>query len=452
MYIQAKILPRVIIGNKLKNLQHIIDRIPALEPEGMYVEYEELANQLVDSGLLRVDTENKCNFARWVDPSQNISIMLSREELEADLLDKTKAKLSKTYKTQGQIQKVVDNCLAQLKKLLPVEKDIRLKLARLLVQSTHPIVMRWILLEQVEIFISYSNSIGDLMDIMTWKHSGSNSGMQSTDGRDVAVFVSSGGDPFAQTDSEIRIYGDGWPAVARIQIIAGQELGHYADIKRDSGGRQIGRHSADFACTRAVPHVKEGRSKDLQKCDVIRSELLKNGMDKLFTHETALDFYKKNKVRGLKVLYHKIMAGIYKKKLLKLTKDPEWLFLRKFYQEQYMSIMLEAMIEDMKANLNPVADVYKREDKESEIAIACVEALARVPQQANKWGHITTGVMMKHLYKVYYEEVIPDLIDIYEKITGKPYKPNLERIPLPFSQKIKNYFKKKDLPYRELDK
>jgi hypothetical protein len=146
------------------------------------------------------------------------------------------------------------------------------------------------------------------------------------------------------------------------------------------------------------------------------------------------------------------MAGIYKQKLLRLAKNPEWLFLRKFYQEQYMSLMLEGMIDDMKGNLNPIADVYKRENKEAEIAISCVEALARVPQQANKWGHITTSAMMKNLYVVYYEEVIPDLIDIYEKITDKPYRPNLNRIPVSFVQKIKNFFKKKDLPYRELDK
>jgi hypothetical protein len=436
----------------LKTLQHIIDRIPVLEREGMYVEYEELANQIVASGLLRVDTENKCNFARWVDAGKNISMMISKEELEGELIEKTKAKLSKIYKTPEEIQRVIDNCNTQLKKLLPVDKDLRLKLARLLVQSTHSIVMRWILLEQVEIFVSYSNSIGDLMDVMTWQHSGSNSGMQSTDGRDVAVFVSSGGDPFAPTDPEVRIYGDGWPAVARIQIIAGQELGHYSDIKRDSRGRQIGRFAADFACTRAAPHVREGRVKDLQICDEVRGVLLKNGMNRLFTHETALDFYRKNKITSLKVTYHKIMAGIYKQKLLRLAKNPEWLFLRKFYQEKYMSLMLEGMIDDMKGNLNPIADVYKRENKEAEIAISCVEALARVPQQANKWGHITTSAMMKNLYVVYYEEVIPDLIDIYEKITDKPYKPNLNRIPVSFVQKIKNFFKKKDLPYRELDK
>jgi len=158
----------------------------------------------------------------------------------------------------------------------------------------------------------------------------------------------------------------------------------------------------------------------------------------------------------LKIYYHKTMAGIYKRKLLKLTKNPEWLFVRKFYNEEFMSLMIQAMIEDMKDNLNPVADVYKREDKEAEIAIACVEALARVPQQANKWGHITTSIMMKNLYIVYYEEVIPDLINVYEHITGKPYKPNLQKIPKSFSRKVRDFlvgmFGKKDVPYRELEK
>ncbi|KJV52412.1 hypothetical protein OTSGILL_1536 [Orientia tsutsugamushi str. Gilliam] len=110
---------------------------------------------------------------------------------------------------------------------LAVEQDLLLKLARLFVQSAHPIVIHWLLLERVEVFISYSNQIGDVMDIATWKYAGQNSGMQSINGNNIAIYVSCGGNPFffTQRYQEQSIYGDGWPAIARLQIIAAQELG-----------------------------------------------------------------------------------------------------------------------------------------------------------------------------------------------------------------------------------
>ncbi len=71
-------------------------------------------------------------------------------------------------------------------------------LARIFVQSAHPIVIRWLLLDKTEIFITYSHNIGDMMDMVNWQKVGGNSGMQSTNGKDVAIFVSCGGNPFAE--------------------------------------------------------------------------------------------------------------------------------------------------------------------------------------------------------------------------------------------------------------
>ena len=434
----------------MSNIYHLIERIPCFEAEDMYVEYEELAQRLAASGLMRVDTGNKCNFARLVDPSKNVSLMVSKQQLEGVLLDQTKARLMKVYNNSAKVASLIANCNSQIAKHIEVEPDLILKLARLLVQSTHSIVMHWLLMEKVEVFVSYSHNIGDMMDVMTWQQAGTNSGMQSTDGRSVAVYTSSDGNPFAETDPKIRIYGDGWPAVARMQIVAAQELGHYSDIKRDDNGRQIGRHSANFACTTAVPHVKAGRVKDIQKCDEIFSYLMNHGMSSLIEHESSLRFYRKNNLSNLKTLYHSIMIYFYENRLMKLTSRPELLFVRRFKQEKYMGLMIQAMVADMKFNLAPVAAVYKRDDKEAEIAIACVEALARVPQQCIKWGHITTSVMMGNLYKVYYNEVIPDLIEIYGKVTGQPYQPNLNKIPVSFKSKVKSIFGKKDKPYRDL--
>lgn len=439
----------------MTNIYHIIDRIPCIEEEGMYVEYEELAQDLAVSGLVRVDTGHKCNFARWVDPSKSVSLMISKEQLGGSLLSATKGRLMRIYGSTQKVDSIIANCNSQIAKHIEVEPELILKLSRLLVQSTHSVVMRWLLMEEVEVFISYSHNIGDMMDISTWQQAGTNSGMQSTDGKSVAVYTSSDGNPFGVTDPEMRIYGDGWPAIARMQIIAAQELGHYSDIKRDKHGRQIGRHSANFACTRATTHVKSGRVSDIKKCDEIFNYLMNKGMAKLIEHETALKFYRKNKLQNLKTLYHGVIIYFYKQKLLRLASNPEFLFVKKFVHEQYMGLMIQAMVIDMKFNLSPVADVYKRDDKEAEIAIACVEALARVPQQCIKWGHITTSVMMGNLYKVYYNEVIPDLIKIYNEVTNKPYIPNLSKIPTSFQTKVKKFlhaiFGKKDELYRDLD-
>lgn len=38
--------------------------------------------------------------------------------------------------------------------------------------------------------------------------------------------------------------------------------------------------------------------------------------------------------------------------------------------------------------------LYKNKNPEIEEAIACIEALARVPQQAIKWGYLTTKETM----------------------------------------------------------
>lgn len=435
----------------MTNLYHIIDRLPPYTSEEMAVEYEELAQSLVRSGKMRIDTDDKCNFARFSEPGRGASLMLSKEELtESHLIDATRANLLAVYgnKSTELVQKKVSDAVRslrnQISKLQPVSKELMLKLARLFVQSAHPIAIKWLLFEKVEVFISYSHNIGNMMDIMTWRHSGTNSGMQSTDGREVAIFVSCGGDPFGETSKEHPTYGDGYPAMARLQIIAGQEIGHYADIMRSSRGQQIGRHSANFACTRATPHVLKARRDDLKRCDIIAKKLYADGMTGLIRHEEAIRFYRKNKVRGLKFLYHLIAGWLYKRRLIARAHKGKMYFAKRFAREDYMGLMLRAMIADMKFNLAPVADVYRRDDKEAEEAIACVEALARVPQQVNKWGFLTTKAMMEGLYHVYYGEVIPSLIEVYGAVTGKPYVRSYAKMPQSFLYKVKRFFRKKE--------
>ncbi len=431
------------------NLYHLLYKLPAYRYEDMLQEYEELAVDLYKSGRVRIDTDDKCNFVRLLDHSKNINLTFSSQELEEPLLQKTKSILIKQYgEKSNQVDSSLSNLRDQLKKLQPVSKELSMSLIRLLVQSAHPIVIKWLIIDSVEVFICYSHSIGDVMDIRNWKVSGSNSGMQSTDGKNVAVFVSCGGNPFGKTEDPNATFGDGMPALARLQIIAGQELGHYADIKRDYSGKQIGRHSANFSCTRATYHVRLGRISDIENCQTILSKLDAYGINNLYKYENNLLFYRKNKIYNFDFLYYFLLATFQKYSIILKSSDKNLHFVRFFANKKYMATDILALISDMAFNLAPQADVYSHPNPEIEEAIACVEALARIPQQVMKWGYVTTKSMMPSLYKIYYGEVIPSLIDCYNIIYKTSYKRNYKKVHIPITQKIlrsiKNIFSAKE--------
>jgi hypothetical protein len=416
----------------MKSVYHILNKVPAIDKDNTQLEYEHLAQELVSSGRIRIDTDYHCNFVRFTDNnSSSVNVILSYEELTPELISNTRINIRNLYKSSNKpindtkITEIINNLNKKASKLLLVSDELKMQLARILVQSAHPIVIKWLLLDKVEVFITYSHNIGDLMDIVSWQRSGSNSGMQSTDGKNVCVYVSCGGDPFAENNESSPTYGDGWAALARLQIIAAQELAHFADIKRDDRGRQITRFSCNFACTKATPHVSVARKKDIERSMVLNDILNNAGMAELIKIETKLKFYNQQKISGLKVLSLALRAKYYSYKLVKFAINQKFLFVKLFYdREKYIGLMIAAMIEDMLVNLSPNADVYKRDDPDAEEAIACAEALARVPQQVMKWGHLTTRATMHDLYHVYYSEVIPSLINSYTAFTSNEYKRN----------------------------
>jgi hypothetical protein len=449
----------------MASLYHIIDKIPIFDEYGIEVEYETLAQKLVSSGLLRIDTDDKRNFVRFSYPKKSINKAFSYKELyEPFLQDKTynffKSVLDLNQNNEATNQKIkqeINRLKRDLSKLQIPDDKLALKLARLFVQSAHPIVISWLLLEEVEVYIAYSNIIGDVMDINTWQIAGENSGMQSTNGISASVFVSCGGNPFGETNKEHPAFGDGWPAIARLQIIAAQELGHYADIIRDAYMRHIDRHSADIMGRRAKPAVIAARKQDIQNSFAFLNSLEPYGIKKLIKHEEALKFFRKNKVFNLTYLYHMLMIYYYKNNIFNNAYRLNMQFIRKFAHDDYCGLMLRALSEDMLFNLSPQADVYKRSDKDEEEAIACIEALARVPQQVIKWGHLPTKFFMGELYNIYYREVIPSLINHHQEITGITYRRNYQSINLPLKEKIINiinrilFFRnKKSLPSREV--
>jgi hypothetical protein len=428
------------------NFYHILYKNPAIEKGFIEIEYEELAQELYKSGLVRIDADTERNFVKYTDPSISQSLFFSELELSDTILSEgAKNIIKKAYGTKfaGEVlknhaDKIYGIMQALAKRNSRVSQEKQIKLIRLLVQSTQPIVIKWILLDKVQIFISYGHSIGDVMDIKNWRVSGGNSGMQSTDGKDVCVFVSCGGDPFK--DEYNSMYGDGFPAMARLQVIAAQELGHYSDIIRDNYGRQIGRHSANFSCTRAKENVLLARRNDVKNCHSLKTKLIQLGLARLLRYDANSKFYKMNKVGGIRVFVNSFMRYLYKRLMIHNSYKAGFIFIKLYQKEEYLGLVLEAIFDDMSFNLTPIADVYKKEDKNEEEAIACIEALARVPQQAMKWGHIATRMLMKDLYKIYYNQVIPDLINKYEVLTNTTYKRNFSKPNLSFLNKLKVFF------------
>jgi hypothetical protein len=440
------------------NYYHIINFIPGLEREEMLVGHEELANQLVQSGRFRIDAEEKINFARLYVPHFNISMMFSKRELyDPKLLPRTKqiigSQFSSTYRgttLEQVIDKHIEIMRKEVNKYIVISEEDELKLARLVVQAAHPSVIMLILLENTEVYVSHSYNIGDMLDIQNWRTSGTNSGMQSTDGRDTAVFISCGGDPLKPNENPQATSGDGWPAIARLLIIGGQEIGHYSDIMRDAKGRQFSRYSADLAATHAKKNVKLARRNDIIRDNELLKTLYSYGFGKWLEYTNNLKFFNINKRSGLVKINTRIMLAFHSMKVKFHISNSPLVFLKQFYVEEYPAIMIKALFEDMLFNLTPEADVYKRDDPEAEEAIACIEALARVPQQVNKWGRPATKAMMQDLYKIYYQEVIPGCIKTYENISHKKYYFNMKMEKSSLWYRIKKLFKKQTYPCRDI--
>ena len=283
--------------------------------------------------------------------------------------------------------------------------------------------------------------------------------MQSVDQYKVAIYVSCNGDPFyseipQDSDKETKkskkaplveelTYGNGKPALARMIIVGGQEFGHYSDLIRSSLSSYISRHSSNLSCNQATYHVKMARLDDMQHIDDTKRVINKFNFEKILRLEKEIIFYRRQQVNHIRVicikLYYFIVKKIFFKRVLKLY--PE---LEEVLKYDNPIEMLEKLFIDMSFNLAPQADVYQNANPQIEEAIACIEALARVPQQCNKWGHLVVKFLYKDLYIIYYNEVIPQCIKDYQRLTKKKfrlYTHNLVYIPFykKYFIKVKKY-------------
>ncbi|MDB2414896.1 DUF2748 family protein [Rickettsiales bacterium] len=432
------------------NIYHIVSKKPALEAWEMPPELEELANELLKSGLLRIDAYDQTNFVRFLRPHERACLFFSHYELlDPQYIPQTLRTIEQVLEksidyTPQDAQDSLERLQNEARLSFQIEDEAKLKIARIAVQAADPVVIKLLLLEKTQLFISYSHTVGDMLDVSSWQVFGSSSGLQSTEGnKSAAVFVSCGGSPIASAPEdydESQIFGDGPPALARFMVIGGQELGHYSDIIRDKYGNYIGRHSSNIYGTKAKKNVRLGRIYDINICNKIYDKLIELGLSKAVSAENDAAFYKKQtKISGAgKRRIRK--AKRVGKKFLKICKKNNMGYVLGLPESQYPATQINMAVQDMLFNLAPQADAYKRSNPKEEEAVACIEALARIPQQVNKWGHSATKHMMPNLYKIYYEQLIPSCIKAYENLSGMPYNFTLSKPKIPLSISIKRFF------------
>lgn len=397
---------------------------PILEGKKMPADLEQMAQQLVARGQLRIALDGRRNFARFSIPTRNVHQEFSLRQLtEPRLLAQCESLLYHTLQREEKLNEAdarerasewIKRLQKEVKQQAPLPEKMEIKLARMVTQAAHPAVIALLLLEETEIFISCARTIGDLMDMASQMRSGKNSGMQALSGQETAVYISCGGDPFLQ-GKDARDPADGEAAMARFMVIAGQELGHFADIKRRAPNEVLGRYSSNPQGNRANPDVESARQKDISEVTRITEQLHQLGVTALARLETELEFYRKNK-RLIRALFKRVQIKIAQQLLFFRAQKQQAQFVLKFPYKLPLGTRMLKAIDDMAYNLEPQADVYKSKNPEMERAILCIEALARVPQQVNKWGFDATQAAIPHLFRVYYGQVIPGCIKVVEAV------------------------------------
>ena len=391
-------------------------------PKGL----ENLAQTLVNSGRFRVDTIVEQNFVRWNRPHEGVNMMFShREILDKNILPRTlevmRMVLARRH-SEAALEKNIAEELERLKHLvkknIDVDANTEIKLARLIVQAAEPPVIMLLLAEKTEIFVSYSYSVCDMLDIQTWQEAGDSSGLQCTENKGCAVFVSCGGNPLRPESKERPT--DGFHALSRMLVIAGQELAHYSDIIRD-GYKKGARFSADWHYGRATNVSHFGRQADIENTRNIWNKVNNIGLKRVTEAERALKFFREHRKWSSTVLINIIKVYFYQAGFIILCKIRGFHFLKSFYKDKYICSKIAIMMEDMLFNLQPEADAYKRPNPVEEDMIMCIEALARVQQQSNKWGRELVRVMYPNLYKLYYMEILPACIKTVERLTGSKF-------------------------------
>lgn len=393
----------------MSNLYHLLFFIPATERWEMPPALESLAAALVRSGKLRINADTERNFVR-LGTRNSDQTFTARELTDPALAAATRAALARHVApiegAEG-IALLHARLMDDLRKARGVAPAKEMYVARVLVQSAEPAVIQLLLASGTEVFVSYSHTVGDLMPVHAWETHGTASGLQATEETGTAVYVSAGGDPFFEGEHKHYVT-DGFPALARMVVIAGQELGHFADLRHTRQGTR-GRHSIDphHSQLRAAPEAREARLADMRQVAELGRRYAQCGLARLRKAEQGVAFYHQRMRfspawwvwqlrRGLAFLHFFLKSrqlGIYQKLAV--------------YPYHRHGDAVANYLSDMAFNLAPDADVYRNPDPLVEEAIAVIEAVARVPQQVHKWGHPAVSRAWPNLYRLYYGRIIP---------------------------------------------
>jgi hypothetical protein len=408
----------------MSNIYDILFARPSLDEKDSYVEIEEMANSLVNSGRLRSSTDEGSNFVHFDPPGASFQICFSLRELR-DQEQKSRERIAASLRTKDMYDERIEfnyeDLKRRIKKSIAIPPWKEMAIARIICQSAHMAVIKLLLLERAEVFVSYEHNVGNLMNIRDWQLHGSASGLQATRMEGAAIYVSCGGDPFVEDNMEGRSPYDGFPALARMMVIAAQELGHFADIIRSPQGHWVSRHSADGSGRRAKENVRLARLADIQNMQNLKRIFYANGLDKLVYREQMADFYEKSNIKGLRRRFNNIR--LFWRRFIFVQKCSGIKYLKNFPMKPEgggrLGQNLAKSLDDMLFNLAPKASAYERDNPTETEAVACIEALARVPQQVIKWGHHTTRAAMVDLYKIYYTQLIPSCVQAWENMSGE---------------------------------
>ncbi len=395
------------------NQYHLLHRIPAVEAWEMPPALEALAQQFVRSGQLRIHADHERNYVRH-GTADSDATFTARELTDPALSARTRQILAKHVPPAAgpeALDALVARLLVELKKARGIAPDKELRVARIVAQSAHPSVIHLLLRSGTAVYVSYSHNVADLMAVHDWQTHGTASGLQATAPEGTAVYISCGGDPFFAGEHK-NYTTDGFPALARMIVIGGQELGHFSDLLRGPDGSIHGRYSTDNNAhsLRAAPVIKAGRREDMAHIAHLETRAIEAGLAALTRAESAVAFYDKRMRFTLPWLLRQCLRAVQRLHFGRRSKALGIDLRFAVHPRMRHGDALATYLSDMAFNLAPESDAYRRADPEAEEAIACIEALARVPQQVFKWGHANVQFGWPRLYAAYYNTVIPGCI------------------------------------------
>jgi hypothetical protein len=278
------------------------------------------------------------------------------------------------------------------------------RIARLIVQSAHPAIIKLAILEEVEIFASFEYNVSDLMAMHEYENFYGTGGLQAYDRTRTRIYISAAGNPFSNLAEQSSA---AYSAMARFMIIGAQEIAHYSDLARDDRGRVIGRFSAQKYCLKA-------RRDDMAWLAEIARKFNSIKLGKAAKIEQSVSFYAKNRHGSIMHRWTSLRSYLFNK-LINHRATKLGIPIVKLHSARWLAVMLA----DMKFNLDPKG--YEDENRMREELTKSAEALARVPQQELKWGRKTVEFLYPNLHKIFYSQVIPSVIHTLEVKSGEKF-------------------------------